>query len=196
MENSILVKLPPALAVGNESDRLLVARIRAGETVAFERIVAMYQKQVTRVVRRLLTNEADVDDVVQEVFLTVLEKTDKFHGQAKLSTWIIKIAINKCRWHGRKNVLRLRHLKILAQLDWGDDRSGRLAEQEDHDQIRQAVKRLPYKYREPIVLHYFEQMSPREVSQALGISLNAVHIRLSRARNKLKKPLAKFLESP
>lgn len=174
-------------------DRDLVERCRAGEPGAFDRIVARYHDQVARVACRLLGRPHDVDDIVQDVFLRVLQKIGTFRADARFSTWLIAITVNSCRSHRRWRALRGRVLRGL----WS-----RRAEHAEHDdqqntqptsdvacRVRDAIERMPAAYREPIVLRYFEELAITEIADILGISTAAVEARLSRGRRRLKSIL-------
>ena len=176
----------------DREDGDLVARFRAGERGAFDELVLAHQERVVRLVYRLLGRAEDVDDVVQEVFLSVLVSLKRFRGECRFSTWLTRIVINKCRSHGR---WRLRRLRLLpwgprnqavpaAKAESEGDQSAQAAED-----VCRAVNQLPAKYREPVVLRYFEDLSVLEIGEALGLSANAVEVRLTRARQKLKRML-------
>jgi RNA polymerase sigma-70 factor (ECF subfamily) len=175
-----------------QEDGDLVARFRAGDRGAFDELVLAHQDRVVRLVYRLLDRRDEVDDVVQEVFLSVLENLKRFRGDCRFSTWLTRIAINKCRSHRR---WRLSRLRLLL---WGTRNKALPAARMEHDgdksaesskAVCRAVDRLPAKYREPVVLRYFEDLSIPEIGEALGISANAVEVRLTRARQKLKRML-------
>ena len=176
----------------HQEDGELVARFRAGDGAAFDQLVLAHQDRVVRLVYRLLGRSSEVADVVQEVFLSVLVNLKRFRGECRFSTWLTRIVLNKCRSHGR---WRLRRLRLLL---WGTrnkalpaaapEDAGDKSAESGHDVCR-AVDRLPAKYREPVVLRYFEDLSIPEIGEALGLSANAVEVRLTRARQKLKRML-------
>ena len=176
----------------HQEDGDLVARFRAGDGAAFDQLVLAHQDRVVRLVYRLLGRREEVDDVVQEVFLSVLVNLKRFRGECRFSTWLTRVVLNKCRSHGR---WRLRRLRLLL---WGTRNKALPAARMEHDgdksaesgqDVCRAVDRLPAKYREPVVLRYFEDLSIPEIGESLGISANAVEVRLTRARQKLKRML-------
>lgn len=185
---------PDQIRADPHDDRELVARFRAGETAAFDEIVAVHQQRIAALVCRLLDGRDEAEDVVQEVFLSVLQNLNGFRGKCKFSTWLTTIALNKCRSHNRRRLLRLRVLPWLARMRSPAPHAHRHVESaETHRQVHRAVRRLPAKYREPIVLRYFEEMSVPEIGRVLGISTGAVEVRLSRARGRLKEMLSIWL---
>lgn len=175
----------------DQHDRELVARFRRGDADAFGDIIAAHQQRITRLVHRLLGWSGDVEDVVQDVFLCALQHLHRFREEARLSTWLTTIAVNTCRSCQRRRVLRLRNLSRV----WRGTQNGKPPADSDemHEEVRESVRRLPAKYRVPIVLRYFENLSVPEIGEALGLSLNAVEVRLSRARRHLKESLARQL---
>ena len=181
----------------SQTKGLLFDRPVQGDPVVFDEIVAQHHVHVTALARRLLAWPDDLDDVVQEVFLAVLKNLPTFQGRSTLKTWITTITINKCRSYQRKELLKKKLLLLSRRrhppaIGLGSDVS--LIEQETFEQVRQAVHRLPSRYREVIVLCYLEQMPRREVADLLGVSPNVVDVRLNRARSRLKEHLAGLME--
>jgi RNA polymerase sigma factor (sigma-70 family) len=176
---------------GDAADR--AARSRVGQPASFDQIVADHQERITRLVTRLLGSSDEVGDVVQEVFLSVLTNLDSFRGESRLSTWLTAIAVNQCRSHQRRRMLRMRNLWQLAKTLAAPPRRQPADSAEVPREVRRAVGRLPARYREPIVLHYFEELPADEIGQVLGISANAVEVRLTRARRKLREMLSRRL---
>jgi RNA polymerase sigma factor (sigma-70 family) len=177
-------------------ERSLAQRFAEGDAAAFEAVVAMHRPRITRLVYRLLGWPADVDDMVQEVFLAALTKCRRFRGESALGTWLTVIALNKCRTHRRGLLSRWRALRRVSRrptplqsaADAGAMRDDTLA------QVREAIKRLAGRDREVIVLHYLEDRGVGEMAELLKIRTNAVEVRLHRARQRLKKLLEPLIE--
>ena len=191
MEKTASLTAPGPVRAERHDDRELVARFRAGQRAAFDEIVEAHQQRIMRLVFRLLGSPDEVQDVAQEVFLSVLQNLKRFRGESKLSTWLTTIAVNKCRSHQRRRLLRLRTLFYLTKtLTVTSEQGGAAESAEIHDELRRAVRRLSARYREPIVLRYFEELSVHEIGEVLGISANSVEVRLTRARRKLREILS------
>ena len=167
----------------------LARRFAAGDAGAFDAVVAMHRARVTRLAYRLLGWRDDVEDVVQEVFLSVFNQLGRFKGESKLGTWLTVITINKCRTHRRRWFVRWRAMRRRREgtrpgeappADEGARRD------ETSAQVRLAVQKLRPRDREVIVLHYLEQHELGEMARLLGVSQNAVEVRLHRARKRLK----------
>jgi RNA polymerase sigma-70 factor (ECF subfamily) len=172
----------------------LAARIARGETGAFELLVELYQPRVTRLAHRLLGWAGDVDDVVQDVFLAALRNSGGFRSESSLWTWLTAITLNRCRsGHRRTGLLP----KLMAAL--GRPRAAAAADEETlrdemAREVRSAVAALPPRDREVIVLFYLEHQSSAQMSEVLGVSTNAIGVRLHRARGKLRTALAELMK--
>jgi RNA polymerase sigma-70 factor (ECF subfamily) len=166
----------------------------ATEADSFDRLVAAEYGYVARLVGRLLGWRRDTDDLVQDVFVSALAAWPRFRGECAVRTWLARIAVNKCRSHNRRRWLRERlfaawraRQELAAACE-----SPPADSSESMDRVRQAVDRLAQRDREVIVLHYLEQMTVTEIAGVLHISRNAVEVRLSRARKRLKLALAPY----
>ncbi len=157
---------------------------------AFERLVELHQRRITRLVQRLLGWSGDVDDVIQEVFVSAWRGLPKFRGQSGIETWLMRIAINQCRRHRRRSLLRMAFQRRLA-LQWRplESAADPLAQDERLARVRQAVRKLPPRYREVIVLRYLEGLEVDEIMRLLALSRSAADVRLHRGRELLKGSL-------
>jgi RNA polymerase sigma-70 factor (ECF subfamily) len=197
MNERVAVAAARVASGGEEDDGgegALVRRWLAGERAAFERIVALYQGRVTRLVWRLLgwRGGEDVEDVVQEVFVAVLGKAGGFRGESRLWTWLRAIVVNTCRGYLRKQLVRWRYWRELMgrRPGSGDAADERMGRDESSEAVRRAVAKLGAKEREVVVLYYLEECSVREIVEILGVQAGAVEVRLHRARRKLRDLLA------
>jgi RNA polymerase sigma-70 factor (ECF subfamily) len=162
----------------------------------FERLVQRHQPLVCGLAWRLLGWPDDVDDVVQDVFLKVFKTLDSFRGQARIETWLTRITINTCRSHRRRRLLRLRVLGELAartlhtsSRDSAADATPAGSGDESARLLRQVIVRLPMRDREVIVLRYLQEMEIADMAQVLRLGVNAVEVRLSRARQRLRRAM-------
>ena len=161
------------------------------DTKTFAQVVQEHQAFVARLAQRLLGPGHDVDDAVQEVFVAALKNIKKFRREAEIGTWLTRIAINRCRMVLRREERRRRWFGWLqknVKTVYYPQASSFLVEAVSA--VREAVYRLPEKYRTSIVLHYFEQMPREEVARLLKISTGALDVRLHRARQRLREFLS------
>ncbi len=173
------------------TDGQLLTRLAAGDAGAFDHLVARHEPVVRRQARRLLAWRADVDDVVQEVFLALWRGHGRFRGESALSTWLLTITIRECRRKLRKEYLRdklIGRLRIVAS-GFEIVRDPMPVDDDENRRLEAAVAALPSKLREVVVLHYLEGLSIDEAAQALGLKRSVVDVRLTRARQKLAESL-------
>ena len=166
----------------------LAVRVAQGERGAFDELVRLFQTRVTRLAHRLLGWNGDVEDVVQDVFLTALHKAASFKGNCTLWTWLMVITVNRCRTYQRQQKVIGRVMRFLGGKKHepsGSADTSALAD-ESVAEVRTAVAGLRPIHREVIVLFYLEQMSVSDIGQLLGASTGTVEVRLHRARAELR----------
>ena len=179
------------------TDEELVHRARKGDNNAFRTLVERHQKNIARTVSGMLGASMDVDDVVQEVFIRLHRHLDRFRGDAALSTFLKRIAINlsldalRCRKRIRRRfVSRDDHEIYLPEPE--ADRF-----QEDtfdrRQLIEQALSSLRPQHRAVIVLRLIDDYSTKETAAILGVPQGTVLSRLSRATAKMRLVLAPIL---
>lgn len=164
--------------------------------VTFGDFVAAHQQRVNRLAQRLLGwgARSDVDDVVQEVFVSAWRGLHKFRGQSSHWTWLARFTINQCRRQHRRRLLGLSLLKRWAGRMWPDPPHDPLERDEQLSAVREAVRRLPSRYREVVVLRYLEEMDMPEMMRVLKLSRSAADARLHRAREMLRSALVGIAE--
>lgn len=186
----------PARQKAGDQERI-VRRFKRGDTSAFDRIVADNYAEIAALANRLLGWPGDIEDVAQDVFLAAYVGLKRFRCDCSLKTWLFKITINKCRTYRYKRML---HLGLSQQAIAQRNGLARDAEEKQNThqerflRVRQAVKALPAKYREAVVLRYLQELSSREVCELLGISSSALQVRLHRARNRLRVQIGELIE--
>lgn len=138
----------------------------------------------------LLQDSALAQDVVQETFIRAYQHMDRFRGQHEGSekAWLTRIAINLCRDQQRSRWFRF--IDRSVSYDMLPER-GESAE-DTSSQLYAAVQQLPMKYREVILLHYYQDLQVCEIAQALGLNVSSVYRRLDKAREKLKTKLERW----
>jgi RNA polymerase sigma-70 factor (ECF subfamily) len=185
--------------VSSDPEAELLARLRAGDSGAYETLVRSAGPRLLATLRRMLRRDDDAEDALQETFLAAFRYVGDFAGQSKLTTWLHRIAVNVA-------LMRLRAQKrrpessIDELLPRFDDDGHRVVEpaaaerSPDHaldaDSRRRAVRRcieaLPEPHRQILVLRDLEELSAEEAAALLGVSLGAAKMRLHRARQALR----------
>jgi RNA polymerase sigma-70 factor (ECF subfamily) len=177
-----------AIRPGDQDDELM-ARIAAGETGAFRRLMDRHIDAAYRLARRVIGSDAEAEDVVQEAFLKVWMRARFWKpGGARFSTWLWRVVLNQ-------SLDQLRHPKP-APLDTAPepadpaaDPAEALIERQDETRVAQAVAELPERQRAAIALIYGAGASNAEAAEALGISVGALEQLLVRARRSLRARL-------
>jgi RNA polymerase sigma-70 factor, ECF subfamily len=180
--------------LANDEDQiLLLARLRRGETLAFEELADRYGGRMLRTAHRLLgwSGGGDAQDVVQDVLARMLARPGRIAvGGGNVERWVIAVTVNECRTRKRRWLARL---KILRR--WPIQEVARPgADLEIQEHVRAAVRKLGARDREVIVLHYLEEIPVVEIADMLGLTCNAVEVRLHRARGRLMEKLERFVK--
>jgi RNA polymerase sigma-70 factor (ECF subfamily) len=170
----------------------LVARVLAGNTDAFEALLAPHEPALLRTVRRLLSNPADADEALQETRLKAFTALSQFEGRASFRTWLVRILINEVRMMYRT---RRRAVFVPAEQAAGVLETLRSPEPSIQDKLvalslrqslRRAVAKLPAGYRAVLSLRAVEEASIAEAAQQLRLSITAVKARQFRAVRMLR----------
>ena len=170
-------------------DEVVVEDFRRSDEVSFERLVGKYSGDVELLANRLLGWPGDVEDITQEVFLAAFVGFKKFRHDCDVKTWLFTITINKCRTFRYKQFLHRRKIIKKHDMELHPASEKKMLDDETFEKVRNAVKALPAKYRETVVLRYLQELEIEEISKILGISINTLHVRLNRARERLKNEL-------
>jgi RNA polymerase sigma-70 factor (ECF subfamily) len=175
-------------------DHALMRRVQQDDFAAFEKLVDRYKGRLINVICRMLNNQNEAEDLVQETFLRVWTHRQDYDFSYCLSTWIYTIALNLAKNELRKHrKFRFFNLTEMTEkgLELPDPRMGPSAL---GHMLEQAIAVLPTKYKTAFLLRDVEQMSYEEVAQILGVPLGTVKSRVNRARAVLKEELKPKLE--
>ena len=197
----------PPVAATAADERALLTRLREGDAAAYESLVHAHGGRLLALARRLLGNEEDARDVVQETLLAAFRSLGGFKGEARLSTWLHRIAANaalmKLRSRRRRPESSIEDLlpsfgedgQVLEPpREWSDGSERLLENKETREFVRRCIDELPDSYRTVLLLRDIEELDTAETASLLGISSNAVKIRLHRARLALRSLLdARFV---
>lgn len=193
---------PPNMPVHLENEIELVAAARKGDTQAFTTLANQYSRNIYRLAFNITRNNEDAEDVLQEAFLKAYTKLDKFQGNSRFYTWLVRIAVNEALMKLRKRKsdrtvsldepVETDVSEIVREVkDWGDNPEQTYAKTELHEILSLAIDTLEPAYRTVFVLRDVENLSTEETAESLGLSVPAVKSRLLRARLKLREQLNK-----
>jgi RNA polymerase sigma-70 factor (ECF subfamily) len=174
-----------------EDDSSLALRALAGEDAAFTRLMRRHKERLYRFIRRYVGHDDDAFDILQESFVSAWKALERFDPQRPFVVWLRQIALNKCRDHARRKVLRAvvryvsgAHDEAPSVARWANPEAA-LRVDETLAQLDAAIVALPLSLREPLILCVFENLSQRETAQLLRISEKAVETRVYRAKREL-----------
>jgi RNA polymerase sigma-70 factor (ECF subfamily) len=174
-----------------------------------DRVFRDYAPRVYNLARRMLGNDADAEDVTQDVLLQVVRKLDTFRGESAFPTWLHRVTVNAALAHRRKRATRQAHQSgesLDAVLDdgprpapgtlrpWSVSPEQPVLDAETHEIIERAIGRLPDGYRDVYVLADVEGLPNAEIAEMLALSVPAVKSRLHRARLMMRDALAPHFE--
>ena len=178
-----------------QTDEELAALVQKKDEAAFALIMERYTGKLLRYGNRLLPKENNVGDIVQDVFVTVYQNIQDFDSTRKFSPWIYRIAhnafIDTVRKKNREPIYLFDFDKVIPHPVYEDPLIREKEDEETRVLLKKGLEGLSSSYREVIDLYYFENFSYKEISDILHIPVGTVGIRLSRARDALKKNLPK-----
>ena len=156
-----------------------------------DEMIARYGDGVLRLCLLYLGDRQLAEDAFQETFVKAWRQQGTFRGESSEKTWLSRIAVNTCR-----DMLRKGWLRMMKKSEPIESLLGLAVPQpEDHTDVRDAVLALPGKYREVIVLYYDQEMTMKEIGDALALPVHTVSTRLRRARALLKKTLGEEVDA-
>jgi len=187
------------VALNEPPDQELIARIREGETAAFEKLMRRYNQRVFRAARSVLRDDTEAQDVVQETFVRAFRHLNEFEERSSVGTWLTRIAINEA-------LTRLRRLRFFGTLESerneqeGGFKSVESNQPGPEDQassrelrsvLVSAIDSLSEEFRTVFMLREVEGLSTVETAEILQVSAEAVRVRFHRARKALRQQVEK-----
>jgi len=182
------------------SDEIIVERALTGDAEAFGEIVRRWERRIFALTYGMLGREEDARDATQETFLAAFRNLRGFRGEAKVSSWLHRIAVNQC-------ISRQRRSKVRSEAALDDEQEkhassfvtsvscspARAAEgRQETIAVRRAINSLPVELRKVVVMKEFEELTFREIADALDLPLSTVKSRLYTALKQLQLRLQKF----
>lgn len=194
---------PLASTIVRDDEAQLVSAAKAGDTTAFEELVNRYERKIFRLGMNITQNREDAEDVMQDAFLKSYQNLDRFQGDSRFYTWLVRIAVNEALMKLRKR--RPNQVSLDEPLsddgvdsvfreieDWGPSPEKKFAQTELNEILNSVIAELDPIFRVAFLLRDVEGLSTEETGQILGISPAAVKSRLLRARLKLRQKLNKY----
>ncbi|CZT37258.1 sigma-70 family RNA polymerase sigma factor [Rhizobium sp. 9140] len=174
-----------------DSDLVLMQGIAGGDSVAVRTLVDTALSRIFRFSVRILQDAADAEEVAQEVMVRACRQAPHWQkGEARLDTWLHTVALNLCRDKLRDRARRAVLGGVLLDIEDPDaDPESRLVETERSARVASAIRSLPERQRDAILLVHYQDLSGAQAAKALGISVEALESLLSRARRRLRQDI-------
>lgn len=189
-----------------ENETELIAQARNGNSEAFSTLVRQYDRNIYRLAMNITSNREDAEDVLQEAFLKAYTNLNRFQGNSRFYTWLVRIAVNEALMKLRKrrgdrlvsldepittddNQVMSREIE-----DWDDNPEQRYAKTELQRILNDAIESLEPQFCMVVTLRDVEHLSTEETAELLGLSVPAVKSRLLRGRLKLRERLNKYFK--
>ncbi|HAB67951.1 MAG TPA: RNA polymerase sigma factor RpoE [Gammaproteobacteria bacterium] len=180
----------PVQKVEAENDQLLVDRARLGDRHAFDLLVLKYQSRLLSLVNRLVSNQSDALDVLQDTFVKAYRSLHTFRGESAFYTWLYRIAVNTAKNHLASKLKESKdvsvddeatgELSVLQDLSAPDEEAGA---EELQRAILHAIEQLPDDLKKALTLRELEGMSYDEIALAMNCPIGTVRSRIFRARD-------------
>lgn len=175
-----------------KNDFKLVGKAREGDQKAYADLMHRYKDSIYFMALKMVNNKEDAMDLTVETFAKAFEKLDKYQPEYAFSTWLFRVATNNCIDFIRKKKLNTTSINAMVDED-GDDRPMQIKsdtlnpeevsmKREQTQLLKLLIDSLPPRYRNLIVLRYFDELSYEEISEQLDLPLGTVKAQLFRAR--------------
>lgn len=188
-----------------DEDYALVLRVQKGDKAAYNLLVSKYHRRLGRLLTRLLKNQEDIEDVIQETFIKAYRAIGNFRGESAFYTWIYRIAINTAKnllvtqnrrpstiqEHADSDNETFEDNSALSNIDTPESL---LQTQQIGEAVNQAMAALPDDLRDAIVMREIEGMSYEEIAAAMGCPIGTVRSRIFRAREAISAKIKPLLE--
>lgn len=176
-----------------DDDFSLIKKFNEGNEFAFKTLVHRHKEKVRNIIYLVLGNTDHIEDISQNVFISVYKNLEFFRFESRFTTWLHRITVNKCRDH-------IRRVKIKSFFTgFSTDEVDVPADEQEtnfdiHEFVRKGIAKLPEKLKVPLVLKDFEGLSYQEIAETLNTEVGTVKSRIFRAREGLRKILEPYKE--
>jgi RNA polymerase sigma-70 factor (ECF subfamily) len=190
--------------INEESEPLNLKKLQSGDTEELTKMVQQYSDPIYRVALRMLNDQAEAEDVLQETFIKALRSLENFEGRSNLSTWLFRIAVNESLMviRKRKPEISIKQddavdeenegISVSQIVDWCCLPESEFLTNETRGVLGDAIQKLPENLRTVFILRDIEGLSIIETAQALELTETNVKTRLLRARMKLREELSVY----
>lgn len=185
-----------------EAEAAFIRRLVARDETAFTELVRLYERRLFALVFRMLGNRHEAEEITQEVFVQVFRAIHRFRGEAKLSTWLYRVAVNLCKnrlkYHARRGAMAHQDYDSIAEASASGSAEGVSAGTVERPDelvegiqlegiVKQALERLDPDFRELVVLRDVEDLTYEEIAEVTGLPRGTVKSRIHRGRQQLRQ---------
>jgi RNA polymerase sigma-70 factor (ECF subfamily) len=174
-----------------KTDEEIAKEVQLGEVESFGLLIERYEPKITRYARKFIFNGEDAKDLVQEAFIKAYTNIQSFDAGRSFSSWMYRIAhnefINAIKKKSRLPIFQFDFDTIFPQPVALETADSEMNKKELREMLDKCLGKLDPKYREPLVLYYFEDMDYKEIADILEVPVSTVGVRLTRGKASLKK---------
>jgi RNA polymerase sigma factor (sigma-70 family) len=161
-----------------------------GHSELFDSLVRLHADELKRIAYIYVHDHTECEDIVQEVFISCYKNLGNFRQESEYKTWLIRITINKCKDHHRKWSFRnLVYKPVIGLFKTGPSAEEKLLGRHCSQEMIGRISALPAKYKEVLILYYYQDMGVAEIAAILDLKVSTVKTRLQRGRDSLKRSL-------
>lgn len=176
-------------------DESIVKLIQQGDHGAFSEIVHRHSKRFYSIAYRILFNKHDAEDIVQEAFLRLWEKSELWnpHREAKFTTWFYRVVVNLCLDHNRKKTT-VTLAEDIKSTNKTDSQEGVLNEKQRQEILNRCIQELPERQQLALNLCFYEGLSNQEAADIMGVKIKALQSLIMRAKTTLKEKVKNYFQ--
>jgi RNA polymerase sigma-70 factor (ECF subfamily) len=178
----------------NLSDQEIIDSVRKGNSSDYSILVDRYKNKAFSMLKRMLKNEFDAEEILQDCFLKAYKSLNNFKGEAKFSTWFYRIvynsALTKLSSQKRRTETEMTSVEDHINLE-SEYNSNEIEKMDVNHLIHKTISKLPERYSAIITMFYLNEMTIDEISEVMGISISNVKVMLFRSRNALRDLILK-----
>ena len=164
--------------------------IENNRDILLSQLIQDYAADLKRIAYLYVNDMAECEDIIQEVFIACYQNLSNYRHEASYKTWLIRITINKCKDHRKRwSVKSLLYKSEVFPAETSDSAEEQYIQGLDSKEIIKHISKLSAKYKEVLILYYYQEMTMSEISEVLGIKLNTVKSRLLRGKEMLQLKL-------
>lgn len=172
------------------TDERIVEMVQRGNMEAYGELVSRYESKLLRYGRKFLARDEDRQDIVQDIFISAYQNIQSFDTTLRFSPWIYRIAhnafVNELRKNEKRPLLPFDFDTIIPHAIYEDPIENEREQKDMRLYLERGLEQIPSKYREVLVLHYFEDMAYKDIADILRVPQGTVGIRLKRAKEALR----------